>query len=49
MLCSTHRKIERRKGRMMAAYFKEVSVNPIFTRLRRILEKKKELKRRGGF
>jgi len=27
---------------MMAADFKEVSVNPVFTGLRRILEKKKE-------
>lgn len=39
MLCSTHRKIERR--RMMAADFKEVSVNPVFTGLRKILKKEK--------
>ena len=33
--------MERRRGKMMAADFKEVSVNPVFTVLRRILKKEK--------
>ena len=41
MLHIEHRKIEWRRGRMMTTDFKEVSVNPVFTRLRRILKKKK--------